>query len=233
MKHSEKIGLITAALIAVQQEIEPIKKDSVNPHFKNSYASLDSIIEKVLPVLSRHGIALVQGGSENERGVAVNTMLMHTSGEWVESEFVLPLEKATAQSAGSAIAYGRRYGVASILALTMVDDDGEAAVRLQSVQGAMGGEKVGPTRVTSTGPKYGESMPACPVCNADMYDNRIGKKNPKAPDFKCKDPKCNGVIWPPRGGAQAQTEQRTQQLKSQVGGPGLQEWEPPDDGLFP
>lgn len=235
MKHSEKIGEITKALILVQQEVEPIKKDSVNPHFKNSYASLDAIIEKVLPILSKHGIALVQGGSENERGVAVNTMLMHTSGEWVESEFVLPLEKATAQSAGSAISYGRRYGVASILALTMEDDDGEAAVRLQSVQGAMGrAPSEGWKGVEKSVGAVASPAVACPVCHSDMYDNRFTKKNPKQPDYKCKDPKCNGVIWPPRGGAQAQTQQTTQAVKSQLGGgPGMQEWTPPDDEQFP
>ena len=32
-----------------------------------------------------------------------------------------------------------------------------------------------------------------------MWDNREGKKNPRAPDFKCKDRNCDGVIWPPRG----------------------------------
>lgn len=40
--------------------------------------------------------------------------------------------------------------------------------------------------------------PACPKCSGDMWDNRVGKRNPKAPDFKCKDRGCDGVIWPPR-----------------------------------
>jgi hypothetical protein len=31
-----------------------------------------------------------------------------------------------------------------------------------------------------------------------MWDNRAGKKNPKAPDFKCRDKNCDGVIWPPK-----------------------------------
>jgi hypothetical protein len=39
----------------------------------------------------------------------------------------------------------------------------------------------------------------CPKCGGDMWDNRERKKNPKAPDFKCKDSNCDGVIWPPRG----------------------------------
>jgi hypothetical protein len=40
--------------------------------------------------------------------------------------------------------------------------------------------------------------PPCPKCSGDMWDNRVGKRNPKAPDFKCKDKECDGVIWPPR-----------------------------------
>ena len=31
-----------------------------------------------------------------------------------------------------------------------------------------------------------------------MWDNRIAKRNPKAPDFKCRSRSCDGVIWPPR-----------------------------------
>jgi hypothetical protein len=42
-------------------------------------------------------------------------------------------------------------------------------------------------------------IPNCPKCQGEMWDNRVGKKNPKAPDFKCKDRECDGVIWPPRG----------------------------------
>jgi hypothetical protein len=42
-------------------------------------------------------------------------------------------------------------------------------------------------------------VPNCPKCGGAMWDNREGKRNPKAPDFKCKDRSCDGVIWPPRG----------------------------------
>ena len=42
----------------------------------------------------------------------------------------------------------------------------------------------------------------CPKCDGRMWDNRISKRNPKAPDFKCRDRSCDGVIWPPKGGAQ-------------------------------
>ena len=48
-------------------------------------------------------------------------------------------------------------------------------------------------------------VPPCPKCGGRMWDNRIGKRNPRAPDFKCRDRGCDGVIWPPRNPAQGQT----------------------------
>ncbi|MGZ8376507.1 MAG: hypothetical protein ACXW0Z_04625 [Gemmatirosa sp.] len=42
------------------------------------------------------------------------------------------------------------------------------------------------------------AVPNCPKCEGAMWDNRENKRNPRAPDFKCKDAACGGVIWPPR-----------------------------------
>lgn len=42
----------------------------------------------------------------------------------------------------------------------------------------------------------------CPKCGAqEMWDNRTTKRNPNAPDYKCKDRACDGCVWPPRNGA--------------------------------
>jgi hypothetical protein len=38
--------------------------------------------------------------------------------------------------------------------------------------------------------------PSCPKCGGRVWDNRRTKRNPKAPDFKCRDRSCDGVIWP-------------------------------------
>ena len=49
-----------------------------------------------------------------------------------------------------------------------------------------------------------EPQPNCPKCGGEMWDNRASKRNPRAPDYKCKSSACDGVIWPPReAGAQA------------------------------
>jgi hypothetical protein len=45
--------------------------------------------------------------------------------------------------------------------------------------------------------------PTCPKCGGRMWDNRLSKRNPKAPDYKCRSRSCDGVIWPPRKAADA------------------------------
>ena len=47
-------------------------------------------------------------------------------------------------------------------------------------------------------------VPPCPKCGGRMWDNRIGKRNPRAPDFRCRDRGCDGVVWPPRPTPQEQ-----------------------------
>jgi hypothetical protein len=71
----------------------------------------------------------VQGNSVGlDNTVIVETILTHTSGQWIQSELALPLLKADPQGVGSAITYGRRYGLAAIIGIVAdVDDDGNAA----------------------------------------------------------------------------------------------------------
>jgi hypothetical protein len=51
--------------------------------------------------------------------------------------------------------------------------------------------------VAASGPKASDE-PSCPKCDGRMWDNRVTKRNPRAPDFKCRDRSCDGVIWPSR-----------------------------------
>jgi hypothetical protein len=50
---------------------------------------------------------------------------------------------------------------------------------------------------------------ACPKCGGRMWDNRATKRNPKAPDYKCRDQNCDGVIWPPKHGKSTKSAPRT------------------------
>lgn len=133
MNSSESIGLIAPAIVKAAADLGPVVKDATNPAFRNKYATLDAIMEQVRPVLAAHGLAVMQGVLHPETdggrvvGIAVETRLLHLSGEWMASVVVVPVEKPTAQGAGSAISYGRRYGLSAMLGLTAEDDDGNGA----------------------------------------------------------------------------------------------------------
>jgi len=130
MQHSEHIGKLSDALAKAQAEMTSITKDRTNPHFKNRYATLDAILDTIRPTLAKHGLSVVQGASEQTTGFNVETWLIHSSGEYIGNVVAVPVSKQDAQGVGSALTYGRRYGVSALLALsTDEDDDGEAAVK--------------------------------------------------------------------------------------------------------
>jgi hypothetical protein len=127
MNKSETIEKIAPALHKAQGQIKAALKDSTNPHFRSKYADLSSVIEAVKPALQANGITFMQGVHDAVDGVAVETMLLHISGEWISSVMRIPAVKQDAQGYGSAITYGRRYGLQSMCGVPAEDDDGNAA----------------------------------------------------------------------------------------------------------
>jgi hypothetical protein len=136
MQTSEKIIEISKALATLQAGLQPVEKDGTNPHFKNRYATLDGIIESIRPQMKAAGLVFIQCPEGTPGGVAITTRIMHTSGEWIESTVVMPVAQQTAQAAGSAITYGRRYALAAMLGISADDDDGQQASEKAPVKSA-------------------------------------------------------------------------------------------------
>lgn len=114
---------LAAALLAFQAEGVKLQKDAINPHFRNRYISLDSLIETVLPVLNSCGLVLLQLPTEIDHTPALTTRIVHAeSGESVEATMPLQLQKTDPQSQGSAITYARRYALMSFLGLVADED---------------------------------------------------------------------------------------------------------------
>ena len=125
---SDQIGAIAAALCAAQAQLKSAEKDGQNPHFRSHYATVESVLDACLPVLNKNGIALIQRPCPCENGVELETIFVHTSGEWVSGRIRIPISKADAHGVGSAITYARRYSLAAMAGLKQGDDDGNAAV---------------------------------------------------------------------------------------------------------
>lgn len=117
-------------LIAARKEISPVIKDSKNPHFKNTYADINTCLDAVLPALHNHGLLLTQAISTKE-GLQVLTTKISDGSESIESALALPVQPDP-QKMGSVITYYRRYTLVSLLALQAEDDDGNAAANVNS-----------------------------------------------------------------------------------------------------
>lgn len=126
---SDSIANIAVALVKFNGEVSKIEKDSSNPHFKNKYASLDNIIDEIRPILHKHGLSIMQFPGGDGDKFTMTTMLLHESGEWIESQpIVMKPVKNDPQGIGSCTTYARRYSLSSFLSLnTGEDDDGEGA----------------------------------------------------------------------------------------------------------
>jgi hypothetical protein len=111
---------LAKALIRFHMEVGKVKKDSKNPYFNSSYASLSNILDIVTPPLIVSGLTIVQMPVGDG---LLKTILMHESGEFLESEFDMKIVKRDPQSLGSAITYARRYAIGAILCLNIDDDD--------------------------------------------------------------------------------------------------------------
>ena len=86
MRTSETITNIAKALSEFQGEVSKISKDGENPFYKNSYATLDNIIGEVRPLLAKNGLSLLQIPTGDGESVGVKTILLHTSGEFLEGD---------------------------------------------------------------------------------------------------------------------------------------------------
>lgn len=127
MKTSESIKNIAPLLLQAQEAMGDVKKGSDNPFFKSTYADLNAIREASVPVLNSLGIVVLQPTVVVDGKNYVETMLLHTSGEFVSSQTAIINDKGTAQAEGSGLSYARRYGLQALLNIGAVDDDAEGA----------------------------------------------------------------------------------------------------------
>jgi len=130
MNKSEQVDKLAAALCKAQAEMGGAVKDAKNPFFKSSYADLTSVIKAIKEPFANNGLSYSQFPvtSEGGGGVGVVTVLLHSSGQWLESEFYLPLAKKDPQSGGSCVSYARRYSLQSMAGIPTAEDDAEAAM---------------------------------------------------------------------------------------------------------
>lgn len=132
MRYSTELSNICTALAKVQSEIKNPIKNQTNKGVQGSpkYANLeDTLQEYVRPICSKYGISIFQSVKTDESGkVGVCTVLLHESGEFIESDYVfcdvvIPISNqgkkilTEGQATGVCITYLRRYSLNSALGI--------------------------------------------------------------------------------------------------------------------
>ena len=134
MRFSEETDKLFPALIAAWALIPTASKDAKNPHLKNDYATLSSLVDAAKPVLAAHKLAILQpvtyqliNADTNITRPVVETYIVHESGQWCMSPLSMDSLDGKPQTIGSTITYIRRYALGGMLSMIAEkDDDGNA-----------------------------------------------------------------------------------------------------------
>src|SRR5215831_14897790 len=134
-RSSESIGSIAAALAKAQAELANPEKslvatirgrDQREGERTFRYAPLASGLEIVRKALGHHEIATIQRTEiDKEAGlIRLTTVLAHSSGEWMSSDWpVCPIsETAAPHRMGAALTYARRYALFTLVGIAGEDD---------------------------------------------------------------------------------------------------------------
>jgi hypothetical protein len=132
---SESIGKIAAALAKAQAELTNPEKSLIAtircafPRERDRtfrYAPLSSGLDIVRKSLGRHEIATIQATAIDKDGglLRLTTVLAHSSGEWISSEWPVCqiTDIASAQRMGAALTYARRYALFTLVGIAGEDD---------------------------------------------------------------------------------------------------------------
>lgn len=127
---SNEINLLAEALAKAQSKVLVADKDCVNPFFKSKYANFPNIWNACRNALGENNFSVSQIVWSENGSYYLTTLLMHSSGQWLESKMLIPTGKGDIQSLGSSITYCKRYALAGIVGVCSAneDDDGETAM---------------------------------------------------------------------------------------------------------
>jgi hypothetical protein len=124
---SETVGAIFAALAKAQADIQNPTKNAINPHFKSKYTTLDEGLNVAREALTAVGICIYQRTFLDGNLLMLETVLGHTSGEWLSSYYPVIGAPFKPQDGLSSVTYARRAALFAAVGIAGEDDDGNTA----------------------------------------------------------------------------------------------------------
>lgn len=117
-----------SAMAAFQAECPTIEKTKQGYGYK--YAPLESIVEQVKDLLSKHGFSYKFNTDEREGGTIIYCRINHIGGHFEDSQVSIDKETTTkmnaSQQSGAVMTYGKRYAFCNALGILTGDEDTDA-----------------------------------------------------------------------------------------------------------
>lgn len=115
---TKKPETLVQRLLKFQGMVSAIEKDQTNPHFRNQYFDINSVLEEVMPKLTECGILMLQPPGTQEGVAGIHTMLINADNveDRIDFFFPMPVDN-NPQKFGSSLTYFRRYCAVSTLCL--------------------------------------------------------------------------------------------------------------------
>jgi len=126
MNKSEQINELATALAKAQGKMKGAIKDSSNPFFKSKYADLANVIDDIRLPFSENGLSYMQYTISTEKGLELETMIMHSSGQWISATHPIKPAKEDMQAVLAATTYARRGLLSAMAGVSQIDDDGNS-----------------------------------------------------------------------------------------------------------
>ncbi len=198
MEKSESVKELAAALSAAQGEMPAVPMGSRNPFLKNKYANLGDVIKTSFPIIAKHGLSVVQHVLSEGNLIGIETILMHSSGEWMSSKMwsdASEVEKGVSsiQVIGKTITYLRRYSLSSILGV-YADEDADGNGNAASADAK--------SQVPQSAPRPAPRPAPVPggFTQKDLVDYAVSKNVPTAEVSAAlrANPETSPETWDPR-----------------------------------
>jgi hypothetical protein len=174
-RETERTDLVWAALAKAQQRFEPVRKErkaEAGTKGTYTYANLDDMMRATRPALQQEGLTL----SWRMAGARMFVRLIHTSGQWIESDMELvPVDaRKGVQALGAALTYCRRYLLSMLLGVVPEDVDTDAeAVKLHP-------DLIRFVLDCAAGAPNTEATPHRPLARGDLIETMRSNREPAA-----------------------------------------------------
>lgn len=208
------------AIVAVMAAVGTVEKSGENKQQGYSYVGEKDVVHAVRGAMIQAGLSLrpvgmTQGVTEHGQtkngviqwrcDVTVIYELRHTSGDVAMVASIGSGVDTQDKAPYKAMTGAYKYAIFHTFAIERADADDaekdaeEPAPRPQQQQYRSPPQQQSqPQRAPQQ--RAGSRDGGCPKCGGATWDNREKKRNgemkPNAPDFKCRDQRCGGVIWP-------------------------------------